>query len=196
MGLMIHSLGELPAEAQRGYYLYVLDCGWDEPLENALRANFPKMAELASRHNAVVIQGTVGAHFADEVLSWHHINGQKAENILPAILITTRHPKEFQDTGEAKKEQSRKASEHRLILIPLQSVCRTPADVVRIALKIFADIKDRKELADFTVMSEMHAGKSGALADALVLQPNFAGVGLDVKQLAAFFKGKWEKRRG
>lgn len=97
MGLMIHSLGELPRDAERGYYVYVLDYGWDEPLGNVLHRNFNRMADAASKHNAVVMRGVVGEHFADEVLSWHHVNGQPSDGILPAILITTRNPHEFRE---------------------------------------------------------------------------------------------------
>jgi hypothetical protein len=39
MGLWVHSLGELPANAERAYYIYVLDFGWDEPLGRALNQN-------------------------------------------------------------------------------------------------------------------------------------------------------------
>ena len=58
MGLMIHSLGELPIEAKREYYLYLLDYGWHEDLTGVLYKNFEKMADLASRHDAVVFRPT------------------------------------------------------------------------------------------------------------------------------------------
>lgn len=92
MGLYIHSLGEIPTGTERAYYIYLLDYGWKEALGNAVRANLLRMADMASRSNAVVIHGPRGVHFEDEVLSWHRVNGQDAKDILPAILITTRHP--------------------------------------------------------------------------------------------------------
>lgn len=92
MGLYVHSLGEIPTRTDRAYYVYLLDYGWEESLGNAVRANLPKMADVASRSNSVVIHGTRGVHFEDEVLSWHRVNGQDAKDILPAILVTTRHP--------------------------------------------------------------------------------------------------------
>ena len=67
MGLYVHSLGEIPIGAQRAYYVYLLDYGWEEELGNAVRANLPRMADLASRANAVVIHGPRGVHFEDEV---------------------------------------------------------------------------------------------------------------------------------
>jgi hypothetical protein len=79
MGLMIHSLAEYPLEVERAYYIYLLDYGWHEPLGEAIYQNFGKIADLASRREAVVMRGIVGVHFADEVLSWHQVNGQPAE---------------------------------------------------------------------------------------------------------------------
>ena len=59
MGLMIHSLGEIPADVQRGYYVYLLDYGWDEPLAKCCsetstewptkrRATMPSCCEVSS----------------------------------------------------------------------------------------------------------------------------------------------------
>jgi hypothetical protein len=100
MGLMIHSLGELPANVERDYYVYLLDYGWEEAASDATYTNFARMAEVASKNNAAVFRGTVGHHFADEVLSWRHINGQDADGVLPAILITTKHPRKFGSSAE------------------------------------------------------------------------------------------------
>ena len=49
MGLYVHSIGELPAEAYRSYYVYLLDYGWDETFGDAVRKNLPRMADAASR---------------------------------------------------------------------------------------------------------------------------------------------------
>ena len=179
MGLMIHSLEELPSEATRGYYIYVLDYGWDEPLSNALLNNFSEMGKQASQNNAIVFKGTVGSHFEDEVLSWHRINGQSSDDILPAILITTKHPNSF-------REFPRKREEHiddNLILIPLKNHCKNSSDVVGLIKDIFLDIKKGKELKNFKIGKEMKKGVSGAFVDAVVLEPNFAGMGIDLKQL-------------
>jgi hypothetical protein len=56
VGLEIHSIAEIPDSVSRSYYLYVLDYyNWDEPIGNTLRANFDRMAEFASKNDAVVI---------------------------------------------------------------------------------------------------------------------------------------------
>lgn len=175
MGLMIHSLGELPTEGCRGYYIYLLDYGWEEPTVAQLHDNFGKLSDMASRSDAVVLRGTVGSHFVDEVLSWHQINGQDAESLLPAILVTTRHPDEFRHaTAET-------GLQHSMLLIPLRGICASPQEVIPLVDKIFADIKKRKALPDFAVARELKKGRNGALVDALVLQPSVGGVGVDLK---------------
>jgi hypothetical protein len=185
MGLMIHSLGELPLEAKRSYYVYLLDYGWHEPLADAVYQNFGKMCDLASRREAVVMRGIVGPHFAGEVLSWHHVNGQPAEEILPAILVTTIHPLHFQK----RYGESAHSSDDKLLLIPLRKACKTTSEVVFLIEKVFKDIGDKKGLQDFAVAKELKKGKQGAIVDALILQPNFAGLGIDVKRIVSFFKG-------
>jgi len=56
MGLYVHSLSRLPFGSERDYYVYVLDYGWHEPLGDALRGNFPHMADLAARNDAALIE--------------------------------------------------------------------------------------------------------------------------------------------
>jgi hypothetical protein len=188
MGLMIHSLGEIPASAQRGYFVYLLDYGWDEPLGEVLSKNFGRMADQASRNNAVVIRGVVGAHFADEVLSWHHVNGQSAEDILPAVLVTTKNPHEFHD-GQGPLADG-KQHHPPMLLVPLRDACKSTADVATLLDRLFADIRDGKQLSQFQIARELHRGKNGALADALILRPTISGVGIDLKQIYSWFMGR------
>lgn len=110
MGLMIHSLEILSPEAKRDYYIYILDYGWSEPLADVIRKNFQNLARWASKNDSAIITG-VGeiGHFDNEVLSWHNINGDNAENILPAILITRINPhkfREFSDFGNKKVDKN------------------------------------------------------------------------------------------
>jgi len=174
---MIHSLGELPTKACRGYYVYLLDYGWQEPMVDLLYKNFGRLSDLASHNNAVVLRGTVGSHFVDEVLSWHHVNGQDAKDILPAILVTTRHPEEF------RLAEKKTIPKHPMLLIPLRQICKSADEAIPLVEKIFSDIKDRKKLSDFTVAKQLKKGQNGALVDALILQPNIGGIGVDLKVL-------------
>lgn len=187
MGLYIHSLGEIPTGTERAYYIYLLDYGWEEALGNAIRANLPRMADMASRSNAVVIHGPRGVHFEDEVLSWHRVNGQDATDILPAILITTRHPSTFGKSFAPKK--SRRESMDALLLLPLRKICKSSDDVVALIQRIFEDIKSKKRLSKFQAAKRMRRGVAGALVDAVILQPKIGGIGFDLKKFFAGDKG-------
>lgn len=200
MGLMIHSLAELPSGATRKYFIYLLDYGWSEPIARALRENFGMMAELASKHDAVVIQGVPGSHFDTHVLSWHHVNGQDAAELLPGLLITNAPPGEFLPSSaramirHTPRDATAVADDPRLILIPVRKLCASPTDVVVLLDRIFADVKGGRELSEFRVAQEMRRGERGAFFDALVLEPNVAGVGVDLKRLGRFLWGKLKKQ--
>ena len=193
MGLHIHSLGELPLETERDYYVYLLDHGWDEPLGEALRENFHRAGGLASRHEAVAMMGTVGSHFADEVLSWHHVNGQPADDLLPAVLITTRHPRQFRDAPLDRKGRL-DAEDFPMLLIPLDDVCETPTDVARLIERIFTDVKGQAELSEFRIAQELRAGQRGAIVDSVILRPNVGGIGVDLTKLLRRFQKKRAKK--
>src|ERR1039457_3906762 len=187
MGFYVHSIGELPREAYRSYYVYLLDYGWDETFGEAVRSNLPRMADAASRSDAVVSHGPRGMHFEDEVLSWHDINGSPADEILPAILVTTGHPSTFREVfGPSGRFRAPAAA---LLLIPLRKTCKTPDDVVTLIDRLFRDVAGKKELSDFAVAKEMRRGAGSAIVDALIVQPRVGGIGIDLAKLGRFFKG-------
>jgi hypothetical protein len=187
MGLMIHSLGELPATAERGFYVYLLDYGWDDPMGHVVLDNFDHMSDEASRNNAVVIRGLVGSHFTDEVLSWHQVNGQSSKDILPALMVTTRNPQQFR---EGQFGENAPAPKDRMLLIPLRNVCKSQTDVAPLLKQLFTDIRDKKKLSNFAVAKELRAGARNAIVDALILQPNVAGLGVNVKRIVDFLSGR------
>jgi hypothetical protein len=147
------------------------------------------MARLAGSADAAVVYGPRGVHLETEILSWHHVNGADAEDILPAILVTTRHPRWFQERHSDPPTDA-------LLLIPLRQICKTADDVITLVEQLFRDIKDRKNLANFTAARSMKAGVGAAFVDAVILQPNVAGLGFDVKR---FFEtgqvGRWMRKR-
>ena len=138
MGLYIQSLENIPLESKRDYFIYLLDYGWDEPLGEALMKNYEKMAALAAENKAVVIRGTRRVHFEDEVFSWHNINGENAEETLPAILITNRHPAKFRENFSASHGSIE--ADLKLVLIPLKKFCKTTTEVVSLVEKLFNDV--------------------------------------------------------
>ena len=180
MGLYIHSLDQIPSEANRGYFVYLLDYGWTEPLGEALMKNYERMAHIASQNNAVIIKGT-SEHFVDEVFSWHQINGEEGGDVLPAILITNRHPEEFRER-HSNRQQKAIEENLKLVIVPLKKFCRTTTDVMSLVDKIFIDIREKRDLNEFKVSKSLKRGVGRALADALILEPNFSGVGFNFKQ--------------
>ncbi len=184
MGLYVHTLSNIPANHHRDYYIYLLDYGWKEPLGEALVSNYEKMATIAAENKAVVIRGTRRVHFEDEVLSWHNINGENAEELLPAILITNRHPQNFRESYGQEKQVVE--NDLKLILIPLKLFCRTTTDVIQLIEKVFNDIIKQKYLSDFRIAKEIQKGRKRVLADAIILEPNHDGGGLGYEEIIAF----------
>lgn len=192
MGLMVHSLDGVPEGHHRDYYIYLLDYGWNEPLNEALKKNFGKMATLASEQkNAVVIMRTdEGVHFSDEVLSWHSINGDDAEkeNLLPAMLLTNRHPAEFR--SKAMGINSSIEQDLKLVLIPLKKYCKDTGEVVALIQKLFTKIKKGEDLNNFGITKEKKKGLRGALANSIVIEPKFMGMGISFNKLVSYFRDK------
>lgn len=182
MGLHVHNLGNLPDTIDgRDYYIYVLDYGWKEPLTDALVSNFTNMARMASDSRAVVVAGINPVHFANEVFSWHNIDGEDGEEILPAILITTLTPSYFRESY-SEFDNTNKLND-KLLLIPLKAACKTTNDVIGLIKSIFRDIKEKKRLSGFSVAKEINKNGAKRLADAIILEPNLSGVGIDIKKL-------------
>ncbi len=182
MGLHVHNLGNLPNTVDgRDYFIYVLNYGWKEPLTDTLIANFTNMARKASESRSMVIAGIEPIHFTNEVFSWHSINGEDGESVLPAIMISTLTPSYFRENNHEMRRTDE--IDDRLLLIPLKSVCETTDDVINLINSIFNDIKQKKELTGFAVTKSIRKGGGRRFADAIILEPNFSGIGINLKKL-------------
>lgn len=201
MGLYVHSLSRLPLGLERDYYFYVLDYGWDEPLGQAVQANFRRMADLAAKNKAVVIAGTDSRAFADEILSvhfdgphlsWSNINGENGEEVLPALMITTIHPQTFKSEvpGFKPGKIGKGLANDKMVLIPLRNFCKDTTEVVALIERIFRDIAAKKPLDGFAIAKEIRGGVDGAYSDAFILKPGIWGIGIDVKELLKTWKAK------
>jgi hypothetical protein len=192
MGLYVHSLSNIPKSENRDYLIYLLEYGWHEPLGEALNSNFFKMAGVAAQNRAVVIKGTEVAHFENEIFSWHQINNERGEEILPAVLITNAHPSYFLENDRGYRRGSGLYRESvdgdlKLILIPLKKFCSSTSEVVSLIEKLFADIQAGKDLSDFRIAKEAQKGIGSAIVDALILEPNISGVGFSFRKFARYF---------
>jgi len=192
VGFRVSSVSDLPLSEERDYYLYILDYyNWDEPVSNALTANIEKIESLCAANNSVMVRGLPDSHFYSEVLSWVKINGQDPALLLPAIMITTVHPSHFIQANNQKIEGRFNDS---LIFLKIRELCATPSDVVSLIEKLFTDIKEHKTIKDFTISKELRASEHGCLVDALILEPNIGGLGVNIKQLVAWGKSRLTKQ--
>jgi len=186
MGLKISTLAAIPENVSKSYYMYILDYyNWDEPISNTLRSSFDKIAEFATENDSVVIQGIPESHFYSELMSWESINGLDPKDLLPALMITTIHPKYFLDRSD-KQIVGEQIPEDRLIFIEIGKICQSPQDVVRLIEKVFRDIKDKKDIKDFQIKKELKSGVGKVLNDMIILEPNIAGIGVNLNQLFRF----------
>lgn len=186
MGLKISTLAEIPENVSKSYYLYILDYyNWDEPIANTLRNSFDTIAAFATKNNSVVIQGIKESHFYSELMSWESINGIDPKDLLPALMITTIHPKYFLDRND-KQNKGEKLPKDKLIFLEIGKICKTPQDVVKLLEKIFKDIEEKKELRNFQVKKELQAGIGKILNDTIILEPNIAGIGVNLNNLFKF----------
>ncbi|POE05761.1 hypothetical protein [Pectobacterium odoriferum] len=191
MGLHVSAISDLPLSEERDYYLYILDYyNWDEPISNTLIENLPKIESLCAKYNSVMVRGLPESHFYSEVISWVKINGQGPNTILPALMITTVHPKYFIEANN--REVDSEISES-LIFLKIRDICKKPSDVIDLIEKIFTDISERKEIKNFVITRELSSFEHGALVDALILEPNIAGVGINIKKLVAWGKSRLKK---
>jgi len=194
MGLKISTIAAIPESVSRDYYLYILDYyNWDEPIGNTLRSSFDKIAKFASENNSVAIQGIPESHFYSELMSWESINGIDPKELLPALMITSIHPKYFleRDNQESRGE---KIPEDKLVFIELGKTCKTPQDVLKLIEKVFKDIKDKKKIEDFQIKKELKGGIGKILNDTIILEPNIAGVGISINNIFKFLSKKQVKK--
>lgn len=195
MGLHVHSLENIPFSENRDYLIYLLEYGWHEPLSRTLNENFDKMANFAAQNRAVVIRGTELAHFENEVFSWHNINNESGEEILPAILITNAHPTYFLENSDGYSRskgfyRESNTTDLKLVLIPLKKFCTTTTEVINLIEKIFSDIENGLDLSEFRVAKEAKKGIGSAIVDSIILEPNVSGVGFSFNKLKKYFKEK------
>ncbi|MDR3631328.1 MAG: hypothetical protein P4L42_13440 [Desulfocapsaceae bacterium] len=194
MGLHVHSLTNIPKSENRDYWMYFLEYGWHEPLGHALRENFNQMAARAANSRSVVIKGTEISHFENEVFSWHQINNEHGEDILPAILITNAHPSYFCERTFGYKQKrglyrESDTGDIKLVLIPLKKFCKTSTEVISLIEKLFLDIEAQQDLSEFRIAKEAQKGVGSAIVDSIILEPNFSGVGFSFKRLGNYFRG-------
>lgn len=114
-------------------------------------------------------------------MSWQTINGIDTTELSPAIMITTLHPSYFiNDKSTTPKD--------KFIFLKIKDICKQPQDVITLLEKLFNDIEEKKEIRNFQIAKEMRGGIGKVLNDALILEPNIGGIGVDLKKLFGFIQ--------
>ncbi len=146
MGLKISTIAAIPENVEREYYLYILDYyNWDEPISKTLRDSFDKIAKFAAENNSVAIQGIPESHFYSELMSWEAVNGIDPKELLPALMITTIHPKYF--LGEMINNQSvAKYRRTNWSLSKLQMFVKPLRMLLNLLKKFFKTLKTKRKL--------------------------------------------------
>ncbi|MDQ0510323.1 hypothetical protein [Ancylobacter amanitiformis] len=201
MGLKITTIERLPIATDRDYYIYFLDYGWEEPLSQALYNNFDIVASFAAENKSLLISGLYRREFANEILSWHHINGENAEKFLPAVMVSDCDPRALAGSNESFSSEksylnrsTRNPIPARFILIPLREVCKTQTDVVDVLGKLMNDIRHKREICNFELQNILNHPERG-LSEAFVLRPSLYGVGVDLKELWRLGSNYFKARR-
>lgn len=190
MGLKISTIAAIPENVERSYYLYILDYyNWDEPISKTLRDSFDKIAKFASENDSIAIQGIPESHFYSELMSFKSINGIDPQDLLPALMITTIHPKYFLK-GDGIQNYDEDIPEDKIVFVEIGKVCEKPQDVLILIEKILKDIKEKKELKDFQVKKELKSNIGKVLNDTIILEPNIAGIGFNINNLFRFLTNK------
>ena len=94
---------------------------------------------------------------------------RNADDILPALLITTRHPSTFRESFSTIRTDPQ--NRIRSSYFPLRKICNSAQEVADVIHRVFQDIKAKKHLSDFQAAHRMRGGVAGALVDAVILQP-------------------------
>lgn len=201
MGLKVTTLARLPESTERAFFVYFLDYGWDDELTRAMYENFDVLAEVTAENSSLLIAGLNRTEFANEVLSWHQINNDPADDLLPAIMVTDVEPRRLVGSHDFdfgplhRRSISRTAYPEKFVIIPLREVCRTAADVTDLLQTLAADLRSGGPLSGFQIQRAKAKGPRAA-ADMLVLQPNVGGIGIDLKEVYRWSREKWQALSG
>ena len=184
MGVKITSLTQIPSDLDLSYYVYLLTSGYPYGVERGLRRSFEIFAREAGEGDFVAFEGLVG-EFGGEVMNAYSIDGIDVDEILPALLISTVNPHQFKAVHSIDKSGPFQENE-RVILVSLRQLCSKEDDVYDLVRSIIQDMREGKELSNFASNDE----RKTKFLDAMVLEPNFVGLGVNLKELWNYLRRK------
>ena len=184
MGVKVTSIAQIPSDLDIAYYIYLLVSRFPYPSSRALERAFDIMAREAGTGDFVALQGTTH-EFGGEVMNAYSVDGIPVDEILPAVLITSVNPHQFEQVRSIDTTGPFQPGE-RVVLISLRDENITEGYVFKLLEGIIADIRAGKELRNFSCATN----KKSRFLDALILEPNFYGVGFKPKEIWDFLSGK------
>lgn len=191
------TLRPLPDKTGRDFSIYFLDYGWNDELTRAMYENFDTLPGVSADNRSLLIAGPNRTEFANEVLSWHHVNNDPADELLPAIMVTDVEPRLLAsdisiDVGPIRRRPASKtAYPEKFILLPLRDVSRTAADVTALLQTLASDLRSGRALWGFEI-GRVKAKGPDAAANMAIRQPNIGGVGIDLEEVCKLPKEKWQ----
>ncbi len=184
MGVKITSIAQIPSDVDIPYYVYLLTSQYPFESNMALQEAFDILAREASEHDFVVLQGLTH-EFGGEVMNAYSIDGIPVDDLLAAILISTVNPHQFEQVRSIDTRGPFRRDE-RVVFISLRQEHPSRDDVFRLVQQVLSDVRAGRDLSDFACVQ----GGRTKFLDSLVIQPNFSGVGVDLKTLWDFLRGK------
>ena len=187
MGLYVNHLDTVSLNGERSLYIYLLDYGWSDSFwRDLFQKHFMTMANRASETGAVVVASPNGVHFANEVLSWHRVGHLDASRVLPGILLTKTHPNLFHE--DSNDDTLAAPGFDDLLVVPLAPFCTTEAEFISSVERIFSDLKNGFQLANFSIAKHsIPLTSDGALGrrivNAVELKPGMFGMSVNLKSL-------------
>jgi len=187
MGLYVSHMDTVTIKAERALYIYLLDYGWPGgEWEQLFKRHFMNMADRATKTGAVVIGSMNGVHFANEVLSWHHVAGLSVDDVLPGLLVTKTHPSYFVESYDETRSAAPGLED--ILVIPLKPFCGDETEFLRAIEGVFSDLQNGLELKNFKIARHdprrhraLKIGKR--LINAIAVKPGAFGMSVDLKAL-------------
>lgn len=168
MGYRVTTLGHLAIEEGVDLYFFVVKSGWKSELSRAIDENFDAIARRIGPHNSAIVDGLNDA-WAGEILN--HYFGDKSGTVrlnCPLMLITDSHP-------------SNVTAETMRLVAPLDEIHGRFGNFDR----FFEELGNYAEYRDTTFLDKFEDKSDvlGNLNEAILIQPNFYGFGVNVNRL-------------
>ncbi len=108
----------------------------------------------------------------------------------PIELIRLMAPKMLLNTTEKKLKSALVGNSFentfrhgKFLFIELKKVCKNPTDVITLIQKIMSDIKNKKNIKNFSIKEKPKKSIGKKLNECIILEPNMAGVGINLNKI-------------